>query len=461
MVSGLTINAQAINIHGTVSNSAGQPIVGATVKLTGQNLSATTGANGAYSITQTGVVKLPVVTAQPAQVSLNNGLLSISLPASYPVKVEVFDIKGTLFQKEIRQEVPAGVYSLNIAQNARTTNLLIIRATIGDLMLSFRCMPLSSGKSTINLSGDCTAPISASLKKRSAAVIDTIKVTSAGYLTKVLPIFSYDSTINITLDSTGSVVPSQGCGKTRTLQNGTITINYKGVSRKYILRAPDSYVNSTPYRLVFAYAWLGAPASQVASSNYFTFATLDSKNTIFVAPDAANGAGTWSKDDVAFTDTILSQLEDNFCIDKRRIFATGFSFGGAMSIAIACTRAEVFRAVAFFSGADLTGSCTATLKPIAYWASQASGDASGTPTPTSGRTIQAKFAEVNGCTADPNAITFPTANQPHTCTIYKNCSAAYPTIYCVFNGQHGWEPKDPGQSTSWAAPEAWRFITQF
>src|SRR5215212_5865499 len=33
--------------------------------------------------------------------------------------------------------------------------------------------------------------------------------------------------------------------------------------------------------------------------------------------------------------------------------------------------------------------------------------------------------------------------------------------YCVFNGPHGWEPKDPGQSTSWNAPEAWKFITQF
>ena len=89
------------------------------------------------------------------------------------------------------------------------------------------------------------------------------------------------------------------------------------------------------------------------------------------------------------TDAILAQLEGDLCIDKTRIFATGFSFGGAMSIALACTRADVFRAVAFFSGADLTGSCPATLtKPIAYWASQASQDSTGTPSPTSGRAKQ-------------------------------------------------------------------------
>jgi poly(3-hydroxybutyrate) depolymerase len=255
---------------------------------------------------------------------------------------------------------------------------------------------------------------------------------------------------------------SAGCGTAKTLQNGTIDISFGGASRKYILRTPDDYDNSHPYRLVFAFAESGSSAMSVATRNYFTLATLDSENTIFVAPDAANGAGSWSKADVELTDAILAELEDDLCIDKTRIFATGFSFGGAMSLALACQRADVFRAVAFFSGADLTGSCTETLtKPIAYYASQASGDSSGTPMPSSGRIKQAQFAEVNGCTPEPSATTFPAAGQPHTCTDYKDCSSGHPTKYCVFDGPHGWEPKDPGQTTSWNAPEAWKFITQF
>src|SRR6185312_6958396 len=141
--------------------------------------------------------------------------------------------------------------------------------------------------------------------------------------------------------------------------------------------------------------------------------------------DATDGAGTWSNADVAFTDAIVTQLEGDLCIDETRVFATGFSFGGGMAMALACTRADVFRAVAFFSGADLTNSCPTTLtKPIAYYASQASEDA-------------------NGCTAVPSSTTYPASGQPHTCTIYKGCSAGHPTEYCVFNGPHGWEPKDP------------------
>jgi poly(3-hydroxybutyrate) depolymerase len=260
----------------------------------------------------------------------------------------------------------------------------------------------------------------------------------------------------------GGTEQSAGCGKTRTLQNGTIDITFNNASRKYILRVPDGYDNKHPYRLVFAYAESGSSAMSVANRNYFTLATLDGTNTIFVAPDAANGEGQWSKSDVELTDAILAELEGDLCIDKTRIFATGFSFGGAMSIALACTRADVFRGVAFFSGADLTGSCTGTLtKPIAYYASQASGDSSGTPMPSSGRVKQAEFAAVNGCMPEPSATTFPAAGQPHICTVYKGCSPGHPTVYCVFEGPHGWEPKDPGQSMSWNAPEAWKFITQF
>jgi poly(3-hydroxybutyrate) depolymerase len=261
----------------------------------------------------------------------------------------------------------------------------------------------------------------------------------------------------------GGVMQSAGCGKTRTLQNGTIAIMFNGASRNYILRVPDDYDNNHPHRLVFAYAESGASAMSVASRNYFTFATLDSEhNTIFAAPDAANGAGSWSASDVELTDDILAQLEGDLCIDKTRIFATGFSFGGAMSLALACQRADVFRGVAFFSGADLTGSCTGTLtKPIAYYASQASEDSTGDPMPSSGRIKQAQFAEVNGCTPEPDATTFPASGQPHRCTVYENCSEGHPTVYCVFAGAHGWEPRDPGESMSWNAPEAWKFITQF
>ena len=64
------------------------------------------------------------------------------------------------------------------------------------------------------------------------------------------------------------------------------------------------------------------------------------------------------------------------------------------------------RAVAFFSGADLTNSCPTTLtKPIAYYASQASEDSGGMPatSPITGDKKQAQFAAVNGCMPEPSS----------------------------------------------------------
>ena len=74
---------------------------------------------------------------------------------------------------------------------------------------------------------------------------------------------------------------SGGCGKARTLQNGTINITFSGASRKYILRVPDNYDNNHPYRLVFAYAESGSSAMSVATRNYFTLATLDTARPPF------------------------------------------------------------------------------------------------------------------------------------------------------------------------------------
>jgi len=62
---------------------------------------------------------------------------------------------------------------------------------------------------------------------RLAAIVDTLKVTAAGFQTKTVTITSYDNQQqNISLDSSGSKNapgPSIGCGKTfSTLKSGTL-----------------------------------------------------------------------------------------------------------------------------------------------------------------------------------------------------------------------------------------------
>ena len=451
VVSSSSAIAQTVHLNGVVTRRAGAPVTGAVVALKLAGLRDTTSANGAYSLDRDALSAIP---AQPrTKLSRVGSELVVSLDVPAPLTVEVFDPSGGLLRSHSVPEAGAGENRIPLLEPGEASRALMVRVAIGSQVSSFRTF----GKE--NTDAWSPSPVVAA---RGLAVVDTLLVSAAGFVPARVPVPSYDQRLDVVLDSMPKAARSAGCDKTRTLVDGTLSITSGGKTRKYILKTPASYDKSQAHRLVFAFAESGSSAQSVANRNYFRMGTYDTKGTIFVAPDAENGAGSWSKADVTLVDDILAKVEGDLCIDKSRLFATGFSFGGAMSLALACTRADVFRGVAFFSGADLTGSCNGTLtKPIAYYASQASGDASGAPIPTSGRIKQAQFAAVNGCTAEPNSTTFPAAGKPHTCTVYKNCKAGFPTVYCVFDGPHGWEPVDPGQSTSWNPVEAWKFISQF
>ena len=260
---------------------------------------------------------------------------------------------------------------------------------------------------------------------------------------------------------------SGGCGKPAALKNGTIEVATT-TTRSYILRVPDNYDPSHPYRLVVAYHWAGGSARAVAEGNgttespFYGLWDLANNSTIFVAPDGVgygNNTG-WpntSGDDVAFTDALLAQVEAGLCIDTTRIFATGFSYGASMSYAIACARPDVFRGVILYSGAELSG-CDGGTKPIAFYASHGVSD--GTLAIAQGRELRDHFVEVNGVT--PQKPPEPAVGSgTHICTTYSGGSPNYPVEWCAFDGDHTPNPHDADAPSSWDPPQAWAFIIQF
>jgi predicted esterase len=260
---------------------------------------------------------------------------------------------------------------------------------------------------------------------------------------------------------------SAGCGKAPALQNGSVTVESNG-TRSYILRAPDNYDSNHPYRLILAYHWAGGTAHQVASgtgateSPFYGLWNLANNSTIFVAPvGLGSGQNTgWPNTagrDVAFTDAILAQLEAGLCIDTSRIFATGFSYGAGMSYALACARPDVFRGVALFSGAEISG-CDGGTKPVAFYASHGVSDS--TLAISMGRGLRDHFVEVNGVTPQ-NPLEPAVGSGTHICTIYSGGSPQYPVEWCAFDGDHDPNPHDSGQPSSWNPPQAWAFISQF
>jgi O-glycosyl hydrolase len=211
ILAGLTFSSPVtVNLAGTVSDKSSKPIANAIVTLVKQNLKDTTGADGKYSFGGGVATYFQAVAPQTESISMNSGVVQLTLRKSSPVKVEIFDAKGTLIKKEVVQNAAAGVYHFNIAKNCMATSLLVVKAAIGDREESFRYMTLGSGKNTLN-QPDAFLPSKGAGLAKLAAAVDTLMATAIGFKTKSLAITSYDNQkLDIALDSiTGDAVTVQ------------------------------------------------------------------------------------------------------------------------------------------------------------------------------------------------------------------------------------------------------------
>jgi poly(3-hydroxybutyrate) depolymerase len=283
----------------------------------------------------------------------------------------------------------------------------------------------------------------------------------------------------------GSSGRSSGCGKAPGIpssmyNNGsTISITAANMQRRYILNVPTNYDNNKPYRLIITWHHRDGNDKLIYDWQYYGLLPLANNTAIFVAPNGQkNGApctATSSGDsscgwpntndsDLALADAVVAQLEQNFCIDTNRIYANGWSYGGSMSFRTACSRplggtgsaTWGVRAIAVYSGAQLSGNCTPTV-PVAYYGSHGTHD-SVLDYESLGLPLPQAFAKANGCTwVTPTKVT----SGAHVCTTLTGCKTGYPLEFCSFNGDHTPYP-DNGQSQgSWGPQEAWKFLNQF
>ncbi len=265
---------------------------------------------------------------------------------------------------------------------------------------------------------------------------------------------------------------SRSSGKAVEVQGGSTADGGNVVqckSRSFILRVPSNYDNDHPYRLIFAFHWRGGTANDVASGgtsgsawSYYGQQEQSNDSAILVAPQGlGNGWANSSGEDVTFVDDMIRRIEGGLCVDTAQRFATGFSWGGGMSYALACARPNVFRAVAVLSGAQISG-CDGGTQPIAYFGIHGIGDS--VLNIAQGRSLRDKFVANNGCTPQSPREPAP-GSRTHITTAYSGCRAGYPVQWAAFDGDHIPGPVDgsPNESgvATWTKGEIWRFFAQF
>jgi poly(3-hydroxybutyrate) depolymerase len=257
-----------------------------------------------------------------------------------------------------------------------------------------------------------------------------------------------------------------GCGKAPTLRNGNQTIQSSGKNRSFVLSIPDNYDNTRQYRLVFGFHWLGGTSDQVAGGGsdgavyaHYGLKQLSNNSTIFVAPQGLNnGWGNSGGEDVRFVDDMISRIENDLCVDTTQRFSLGFSYGGAMSISLACSRPAMFRAVAAISSPGEISGCAGGTAPVAFMGIHGINDNIG-----SGRGQRDRWIRNNGCTPQ-NAPEPARGSNTHITTAYSGCRTGYPVVWAPFDGGHQQGPVDgcagcESGARSWVKTEVWKFFT--
>ncbi len=473
----LMINAQVVNIRGNVTDKKGKGISNATLSLVVQGLKDTTRTDGSYSITRPGAGIARPIPPSFERIMIDKGVLEFTLSNPSQVKVEIYDVRGTLLKKEVMRKAPAGVFRSNLASSSFAEKLLVINVTIGSRSTTFRYLPASTGKLTVNSFkgvNRCNGGFA-----KLAVVTDTLKVNASGFLPGSFPITNLDTTINIILDSLNGSTGSIGCGKELgNLKSGTYTITSAGLSRQYIIDIPADYDKNKPYRLIFGMHCFGSNMQGVANDKYYQlkrFADSTNMPCIFVAPNGiiTNDNAMWNQaeKDHEFFDDMLSLFKEKLCVDTARVFSCGFSYGAMFTNSLSLNHQKQLRAVACYAPANWNIYMPENIhEPIAYMSVTGNSDPNcpfiyNDANKQGGKYCVLTHAQDNDCTIPASIPTENPGSRKHSVYEFEGCKEGYPVKFFSFDGAHQAGPMDgvsgDNSSKSWVPGETWKFFMQF
>jgi polyhydroxybutyrate depolymerase len=144
------------------------------------------------------------------------------------------------------------------------------------------------------------------------------------------------------------------------------TIEVGGRTRSYFVHVPARYDGKTSMAVVFVLHGATQSAESAERMSGMS-AKADKENFLAVYPSGIGHVPTWNAgaccgyamqtrvDDVGFFRALIDELEQDYTVDPKRIFATGISNGAMMSYRLACEMSDEIAAIAPVEGAqDLT-----------------------------------------------------------------------------------------------------------
>lgn len=251
----------------------------------------------------------------------------------------------------------------------------------------------------------------------------------------------------------------------------TYFLHYNNADRIYYVFLPSNYTPGSKLPLMFVLNGSNG-TGQTAQEASRMSSVADTSGFIVVYPDPPSG-GEWDlTNDVGFISALIDTVDNKYGVDLRRVYVTGFSFGGFMSHELGCKLSDRIAAIAPVSGTILGSTiseCNSTdTLPVFY--------CHGTLdviVPYSGVPATLDFwIERNEATASVDTLELPDIDTTDGCTVTKYSfrndeGVARVVFYKVINGGHNWPgaPIEPNQGNKNmdinASQEIWDFVKDF
>ena len=229
------------------------------------------------------------------------------------------------------------------------------------------------------------------------------------------------------------------------------TVQVGSDARAYRVHVPTSYTPATATSVVLVFHGFTQDDAGIEQQTEMD-PVSEGHGFIAVYPqglsnswNAGTCCGTSSSngvDDVTFVGAMLDKLESEYCVDRKRVFASGFSNGGMLSHRLGCEMSDRIAAVGAVSGTLAIDVCTPP-RPVAVMHVHGTADfvvaytdggfsgAKGVPS-----TI-AKWVNVDACTDATPTNVFTQGDA--SCDEYQACSAGVRVRLCTIDqGGHQW-----------------------
>jgi poly(3-hydroxybutyrate) depolymerase len=192
------------------------------------------------------------------------------------------------------------------------------------------------------------------------------------------------------------------------------------------------------------------PDGATCTSNAYDYDVFDN-----CPPEESQDACNWGtacSDDEGLLRTLIQKATNEWFVDPKRIYLTGFSQGGQTTQAMAWRLSDLLAAAAPQHGFATNGYTEAPSTPMGLfqvWANQ-DRTVDGNDQPSNDGMIydgadetMTIWAEGQDC--DSNTTPYPTDDDGNTgwgCIEHANCNTGAQVVSCVWDGRHTWGNRD-------------------